>query len=80
MSHGSTSRLAAFSVLYVTALIINNAVNLSVLEIFGRDREGLAIAFVIATGITAALNFTVMKLLIFRPVAQTGPGVCSSEE
>lgn len=67
MSHGSSSRLAAFSMLYLSALVINNVINLSMLETFGKEIEGISISFVIATGITATMNFIVMKFFIFRP-------------
>jgi len=80
MTHGSTGRLAAFATLYVCALVFNNAVNLSMLELFGKQVQGIAIAFVIASGTTAAINFTVMRFFIFRPVQHNDTGALPVED
>lgn len=80
MSHGSSSRLTAFSMLYLSALVINNVINLSMLETFGKEIEGIAISFVIATSVTATINFIVMKFLIFKPANQPEAETCSTEE
>jgi hypothetical protein len=38
------------------------------LELYGKeDKLDIALAFVVATGITAIVNFTMLKFFIFRP-------------
>lgn len=67
-SHGSRKRIAGFIGLYVTTFLINNLTNTMMLEILGKEqRIDIAGAFIVATGITAIVNFTMMKFFIFRP-------------
>lgn len=67
-THGSKKRIAGFAGLYVTTFIINNVTNTLMLELYGKENKvDIAIAFVVATGITAIVNFTMMKFFIFRP-------------
>ena len=67
-THGSRKRIAGFAGLYVTTFVINNVTNTLMLEIYGKeDKLDIAIAFVVATGVTAIVNFTMMKFFIFRP-------------
>lgn len=66
-THGSKKRIAAFTMLYITTFIINITTNGAVLEYLGKDSKlDVLIAFVVATGITATVNFTMMKFVIFR--------------
>gem|GEM_PF-4389423 len=64
-SHGSRKRIAG---LYITTFIINNLTNTLMLEILGKEQKlDIAAAFVVATGITATVNFIILKFFIFRP-------------
>ena len=77
-SHGSRKRMAGFAGLYVTTFVINNVTNTLMLELYGKEEKlDIAAAFVVATGITAIVNFTMMKFFIFRPVK---PGTVAAEE
>lgn len=67
-THGSRRRIAGFAGLYITTLLINSLTNSLMLDILGRQQKtDIAGAFMIATGLTALVNFTMMKPLIFRP-------------
>jgi len=67
-THGSKKRMAGFAGLYITTFTINNLTNTLMLGILGTaQRTDVAAAFVVATGITAVVNFTMLKFLIFRP-------------
>lgn len=78
-THGSKKRIAGFAGLYVTTFVINNVTNTLMLELYGKEEKiDIAIAFIVATGITAIVNFTMMKFFIFRP-KKTGTAVAESE-
>jgi len=67
-THGSRKRIAGFAGLYLTTFLINNLTNTLMLELLGKEQKiDIAAAFVIATGVTATVNFTMMKFFIFRP-------------
>ncbi len=67
-TRGSRRRMAAFAGLYIMTFIINNLTNTLMLEILGKEQKtGIAGAFIVATGLTALVNFTVLKFFIFRP-------------
>lgn len=67
-THGSRKRIAGFAGLYMTTFLINNLTNTLMLELLGKEQKiDIAAAFVIATGVTATVNFTMMKFFIFRP-------------
>jgi putative flippase GtrA len=67
-THGSRKRIIGFSGLYITTFLINNLTNSLMLEILGKEQKlDIAGAFVVATGLTAVVNFTMMKFFIFRP-------------
>ena len=67
-THGSRKRILGFAGLYMTTFVINNLTNTLMLEILGKEQKlDIAGAFVVATGITAIVNFTMMKFFIFRP-------------
>ena len=67
-THGSKKRIAAFATLYITTFVVNNLTNTLMLELLGKEQVvDIAAAFVVATGFTAVVNFTMLKLFIFRP-------------
>lgn len=55
-----------FVKVYAGALAANVAVNFLVLNLIGRSEVGIGLAFVVATGVSAALNFVGMKLFVFN--------------
>lgn len=55
-----------FGILYLTTLLVNIVVNQLVLGLVGTSQNGMLIAFVVATGVSAVLNFLGMKFLVFR--------------
>lgn len=74
-THGSKKRITAFSLLYVTTFTINISTNWAVLEFLGKDsKPDVVIAFCVATGITAVINFTMMKFVIFRRLPEIEVG------
>ena len=63
VSDGSIFR---FILLYLSTLIINVAVNNAKLQVMVGIDYSLHISFIIATGVSAALNFIGMKLFVFK--------------
>ncbi|MBW8807565.1 MAG: glycosyltransferase, partial [Lysobacter sp.] len=57
--------LLSFIAVYLIALAANVAVNSLVLALLGRSETALALAFVAATGVSAAMNFVGLKLFVF---------------
>lgn len=57
--------LLGFIAVYLVALAANVAVNSLVLAVLGRNETTLALAFVAATGVSAAMNFVGLKLFVF---------------
>ncbi len=52
----------------MTTLAVNVAVNAGVVWLLGAGRLGLVAGFLVATGLSATLNFLGMKFLVFsRP-------------
>ncbi len=67
-THGSRKRIAGFAGLYIVTFLINNLTNSLMLEILGKQQKtDIAGAFIVATGLTALVNFTMLKFFIFRP-------------
>jgi len=68
---GSLSRFMLFVAIYVTTLFINVGSNAAVLASVdvGNANVNYLIAFVIATGLSATLNFLGMKFFVFKKVA-----------
>lgn len=64
----SRAQILCFSAVYGGSLVANVAVNGVILMLAGRNETALAVAFVLATGVSATLNFLGMKLFVFRPV------------
>ena len=55
-----------FSVLYILTLTINVSMNELILSVFGKTQLFIIFAFIIATGLSAAINYIGMKYIIFR--------------
>ena len=55
-----------FWALYVTTLFVNIAVNELGLSFFKKDNFSIGLAFLMATGVSASLNFIGMKYFVFR--------------
>lgn len=51
---------------YLVNLVINVSVNSGVIALLGQEYYAKLLAFVVATGISASLNFIGMKLIVFR--------------
>ncbi len=66
-AHGQSNRYVTFIALYLSTLAVNVGVNALVLYVidFGKHID-LALAFVIATGCSATLNFIGMKFFVFN--------------
>ena len=64
-----------FVLVYAAALALNVLANAAVLQVLGEGTDGrLVVAFVLATGLSAAWNFLGMAMLVFRPPARPRPG------
>ncbi|MBI5922478.1 MAG: GtrA family protein [Betaproteobacteria bacterium] len=61
-----------FAVLYGTTLGANVLVNSLALELFAKATAAIQLAFLFATGVSAALNFLGMKLFVFKRRAASG--------
>jgi putative flippase GtrA len=55
-----------FVFLYSSTLIANVVVNAMILELFSDVAIGVKLAFLLATGVSASLNFFGMKLFVFK--------------
>lgn len=51
---------------YLCTLLVNVGVNSFVLSLMNQDEIGIWIAFLIATGLSATLNFLGMKFIVFK--------------
>jgi putative flippase GtrA len=69
---GGAATIGRFLAVYAVNLCINVAVNSLILVAAGRTDTTLALAFLIATGTSAALNFLGMKFWVFSP---SSPGM-----
>ena len=68
VTHGSKKRIAGFAGLYFTTFAVNNLTNTMMLALLGKEQViDIATAFVVATGFTAVVNFTMLKFFVFRP-------------
>ncbi len=63
---GGLARIARFALLYLSTLVVNVGVNAAIVWALGEGRLALAAAFLVATGLSATLNFLGMKYLVFR--------------
>ena len=55
-----------FFFLYVTTLLINVAINTLALAVLDTMLGSVQLAFLIATAVSATMNFIGMKLLVFK--------------
>ncbi len=65
-ARGGADRVFRFAALYLSTLVVNVAVNAGMVWLGGTAKPALAAAFVVATGLSACLNFLGMKFLVFR--------------
>ncbi len=65
-ARGGADRVFRFAALYLSTLVVNVAVNAAMVWLGGTTKPALAAAFVVATGLSACLNFLGMKFLVFR--------------
>jgi putative flippase GtrA len=57
-----------FSALYVSTLGANVLINALALKLLPDVAASIQLAFLLATGVSACLNFLGMKLFVFRPI------------
>lgn len=55
-----------FAILYAGTLAINVVINAAALRVLVSNRFAVSIAFFLATGVSATVNFVGMKLVVFR--------------
>lgn len=63
--HSSLRNILPFCILYASTLAVNVGVNFGVLSLVGKEKVGVLLAFILATGVSAALNFVGMKFFVF---------------
>jgi putative flippase GtrA len=56
-----------FAVLYASTLGANVLINSLALKLFTDEIAAIPLAFLVATGVSASLNFLGMKFFVFRP-------------
>jgi putative flippase GtrA len=56
-----------FAVLYASTLGANVLINSLALKLFADEIAAIPLAFLVATGVSASLNFLGMKFFVFRP-------------
>lgn len=56
-----------FAVLYASTLGANVLINSLALKLFADENWPIQLAFLVATGVSASLNFLGMKFFVFRP-------------
>jgi putative flippase GtrA len=68
--HKSQERGTAwrFSALYASTLGANVLINAVALKLLTDTAVAFQLAFLLATGVSASLNFLVMKLFVFKPI------------
>jgi putative flippase GtrA len=57
-----------FSALYLSTLGANILINALVLKLLADVEFAIQLAFLLATGVSASLNFLGMKIFVFRPI------------
>ena len=65
-SMGGFVRFTVFTLLYLSTLVVNVSSNEIVIKFTNHINGSLIIAFLIATSLSATLNFTGMKYIIFK--------------
>lgn len=71
-SHTTPGSLWRFAVLYGSTLGANVLVNSLALKLFADATAAVHLAFLLATGISATLNFLGMKIFVFKSRATSG--------
>lgn len=61
-----------FAVLYASTLGANVLINALALKLFADAIAAIALSFLVATGVSATLNFLGMKFFVFRPSPASG--------
>jgi len=64
-STAGSTRFVIFGLLYLSTLVVNVIVNEFILDLTGRTHISFIAAFVLATALSAILNFAGMKFIIF---------------
>ena len=62
---GGANVFSMFIALYLITLIINVGVNSGVVSVLGEEELFLMLAFLVATGTSATLNFVGMQMIVF---------------
>ncbi len=65
-AQGGLDRIARFFVVYGVNLGVNVGLNSVVLALLGYEQIDIVLAFLVATGTSATLNFLGMKFLVFK--------------
>ena len=73
-SHAIHWEIAKFALVYGLSLLVNVSTNSGLLALAGRSELAIAFSFVVATGVSATMNFFGMKFLVFRPAGSAPPG------
>ena len=63
---GGANVFSMFIALYLITLIINVGVNSGVVSVLGEEELFLMLAFLLATGTSATLNFVGMQMIVFK--------------
>jgi|TARA_Y100000588_G_scaffold374724_1_gene450193 putative flippase GtrA len=63
---GGTNVFSMFIALYITTLAVNVGVNSGVIQILGEEEIFMTLAFFMATGTSATLNFIGMQMIVFK--------------
>lgn len=63
---GGANIFSMFVALYLTTLVINVSLNSGIIAVLGEQELFLALAFLIATGTSATLNFAGMQMIVFK--------------
>lgn len=63
---GGTNVFSMFVALYITTLAVNVGVNSGVIQILGEEEIFMTLAFFMATGTSATLNFIGMQMIVFK--------------
>lgn len=61
-----------FSALYASTLGANVLINALALKLLADMAIAFQLAFLLATGVSASLNFLGMKLFVFKPISEPG--------
>jgi putative flippase GtrA len=57
-----------FTILYASSLGVNVLINSIMLKLFPDEIAAISLAFFVATGVSASLNFVGMKFFVFKPI------------